>query len=334
MPTSPQTQGYATGGVDYIATPIVPEILRAKVRVFVELFRMRQQVAHQAEDQARREAAEEAARRSTFLADASRALSTSLDFEATLKTLARIPIPHLADTSLVCLTNEQGRITRCEISWTDPIEGCALPLVEGCGQVQTWLEELATGVLSATRTHSHVRLPAPAEPMRAEASGGTHPSPLPPPVQSVLVLPLIARTRVFGTLMLLRRAEAQPFVPKDITLAQELSGRAAIALDNAMLVRDIQEADRHKNEFLAMLAHELRNPLAPIKNAVELLRMQGLKPDDLAWAQPDRASSDPFSSTRRRSARRLAVTRGKIRLEMRVRTRPTSLPARSKRAGR
>src|SRR5207237_7023224 len=83
-------QGYATGGVDYIPTPVVPEILRAKVRVFVELFRMRQQVARQAEEQARREAAEEAAKRSAFLSEASRALARSLDVDPTLDTLARL----------------------------------------------------------------------------------------------------------------------------------------------------------------------------------------------------------------------------------------------------
>src|SRR5262245_57339911 len=54
------TQGYATGAVDYIATPVMPDVLRAKVRVFVELFQMRQQVARQAEAQAKRAAAEEA----------------------------------------------------------------------------------------------------------------------------------------------------------------------------------------------------------------------------------------------------------------------------------
>lgn len=55
-------QGYASGAVDYLFTPVVPDILKAKVRVFVELFQMRQQAALQAEERARRLAAEESDR--------------------------------------------------------------------------------------------------------------------------------------------------------------------------------------------------------------------------------------------------------------------------------
>src|SRR4051812_44583452 len=94
-------QGYATGGVDYIPAPVIPGILRAKVRVFVELYQMRQQVAAQAEERAKRAAAEEAARRSSFLAEASRALASTLDYEGTLAALVGSPIPVLADVCLV-----------------------------------------------------------------------------------------------------------------------------------------------------------------------------------------------------------------------------------------
>ena len=227
------SQGYATGGVDYIATPVVPEILRAKVRVFVELFRMRQQVAHQAEDRAKREAAEEAARRSAFLADASRSLASSLDFEATFLTLARLPIPQLADTALVSLVDEQGRVARSEISWTDPAEGCALPLHQTGCHLQVWLNAIVARLLSSTRPHSLVRLHQPAVPTLAEESAAN----ASPAVESVLALPLVARSRVFGALLLARRPGSAPFDPKDVALAEELSGRAAIALDNALLVR-------------------------------------------------------------------------------------------------
>ncbi|HEY2155890.1 MAG TPA: ATP-binding protein, partial [Isosphaeraceae bacterium] len=55
-------------------------------------------------------------------------------------------------------------------------------------------------------------------------------------------------------------------------------------LDNARLYREIREDDRRKNEFLAMLAHELRNPLAPIRNSVKILQQLGLDQGDLGWA--------------------------------------------------
>jgi signal transduction histidine kinase len=58
------------------------------------------------------------------------------------------------------------------------------------------------------------------------------------------------------------------YAPRDLVLAEELVSRAATAIDNARLYQGIQERDRRKSEFLAMLAHELCNPLAPIRNAL------------------------------------------------------------------
>jgi two-component system CheB/CheR fusion protein len=58
-----------------------------------------------------------------------------------------------------------------------------------------------------------------------------------------------------------------------------------MALENARLYQDVQQADRQKNEFLSMMAHELRNPLAPLRNAAEVLRHQGTDPNRVRWAQ-------------------------------------------------
>lgn len=60
--------------------------------------------------------------------------------------------------------------------------------------------------------------------------------------------------------------------------------QAAEFIDNARLYREIREADRRKGEFLAMLGHELRNPLAPILNALHLLRLLEVGRDDLDQA--------------------------------------------------
>ena len=61
----------------------------------------------------------------------------------------------------------------------------------------------------------------------------------------------------------------------DLAAAEDLAHRAVIAIENASLLATLKEADRRKDEFLAMLAHELRNPLAPIRNAVQILRGKG-----------------------------------------------------------
>src|SRR5262245_66560728 len=67
-----------------------------------------------------------------------------------------------------------------------------------------------------------------------------------------------------------------------IDLVRDLASRTAIALDNRSLYREIEERDRRKDEFLAMLAHELRNPLAAISNAVTVLEKLGRSDDDTA----------------------------------------------------
>ena len=54
-----------------------------------------------------------------------------------------------------------------------------------------------------------------------------------------------------------------------------MADRAAIAVENAQLYRELRDADQRKDEFLATLAHELRNPLAPIRNGLQVLRLAG-----------------------------------------------------------
>jgi signal transduction histidine kinase/ActR/RegA family two-component response regulator len=62
------------------------------------------------------------------------------------------------------------------------------------------------------------------------------------------------------------------------SLQSEVAERARVELA-------LKEADRHKDEFLAMLAHELRNPLAPILNAVQLMRMKPIADPQLSWSR-------------------------------------------------
>ena len=109
--------------------------------------------------------------------------------------------------------------------------------------------------------------------------------PLGVPVESVVVLPLPARGRTLGVLVLAMRPSGRRFDQELVAVATDLASRAGVALDNALLYRAIHEQDQRKNEFLAMLSHELRNPLAPIVNAMHVVQRADVDAAKLSWAK-------------------------------------------------
>src|SRR5262245_48955857 len=115
-------RGYSLGAVDYILSPVIPEVLRTKVGVFVELFKKTEQARQHAEErialareQIARTAAEEANRRSLFLAEASRLLTASLSLETILAQLARVAVPYLADLCVAAPSGEGPRTWHTEL---------------------------------------------------------------------------------------------------------------------------------------------------------------------------------------------------------------------------
>jgi PAS domain S-box-containing protein len=91
-----------------------------------------------------------------------------------------------------------------------------------------------------------------------------------------------------GRLCIAARTD-RPYDEDDRVLLSQLAGIAAIALSNVQLTEELRAADRRKDEFLATLAHELRNPLAPICNSLEILRRHpGGEPAERARAVASR----------------------------------------------
>jgi PAS domain S-box-containing protein len=87
-----------------------------------------------------------------------------------------------------------------------------------------------------------------------------------------LAVPLIGRSgKPFAQLVIADKAGN--FSTDDKAVLVQLAHMAAVAFDNARLNEELRSMDRHKDEFLATLAHELRNPLAPIRNALQVMRM-------------------------------------------------------------
>jgi PAS domain S-box-containing protein len=93
-------------------------------------------------------------------------------------------------------------------------------------------------------------------------------------VANLVCLPIIGRDdELLGCFELHNKPGG--FSTGDVVKLQTLSAGASIALENARLLAQIRDADRRKDDFLAMLAHELRNPLAPLRSAVDVMMMVG-----------------------------------------------------------
>jgi signal transduction histidine kinase len=251
-------RSYELGAVDYIPSPVVPEVLRSKVRVFVELFRMNRQLQQQAaarealaRSEAAREAAEEAIHRSDYLSEASQSLSRSLNIEDTVQAMFNVAVPMLGESAIFVLAND-GALSRVEHF---------PPRTETNGS------ELPQGLREALDTALDKKV------LELWEDGG----------RAFAICPLLTSGKARGALIL--EAPAAQMDSSRLALARDIVGRASIALENARLYTVVQEADRRKNEFLAMLAHELRNPLAPIRNAVHIMQGDDVTQPTMNWAR-------------------------------------------------
>ena len=279
------TKAYALGAVDYIASPVVPEILRAKVRVFVDLYLLAEQAKRQAqerialiEEKAAREAAERASRRLAFLAEASATLASSLDLDATMRELSQMVVPRFADVAIVSLVSSEGQAERHEMAWATSDTANPLLTASLAALGDPLLDEALARVLDSGKPETIERDPGGPSASRIALPRGLA-------VHTLMLVPLLVRGRKLGVLALGLDGTARRFDSDALAMVTDLATRGATALDNALLFRKIQDEDQRKNEFLAMLAHELRNPLAPISNAVHILRVSEDDASKIAWAR-------------------------------------------------
>ena len=221
--------------------------------------------------------AEEIGRRASFLAEASRVLAASLDYEATLRSVARVAIPYLADYVLVDVLETQGRLRRLAAAHRDPVleerlasAAGSAPVTSGTSALEAVIER---GEPTLVRDVSDDWLAARArDAEHLGAAAGARPT-------SLMLVPLRARGRTLGVVSFVLVNGARRYALADLALAEDLAQRAALAADNARLYREAQDASRAKDEFLAVLSHELRTPLTPVLGWVRMLRTGTLAPE-------------------------------------------------------
>ena len=213
-------------------------------------------------DASERRRAEEAMH---FTSAASAALSTLFDARSTFQRVAGLAVPFLADWCAVDLADDKGVLHREAIAHdnAEKIDRLADLLAPDsasngpCDSAAVWRSGRSQWVCDTDAKDDASR--------RALREAG---------LKACVAVPLRASGKVLGVLTLASTHAGRPCSPADLTVAEDFADRAAIAIENARLYAEVREGDRRKDEFLAMLAHELRNPLAPIRNALSILRLR------------------------------------------------------------
>jgi signal transduction histidine kinase len=257
-------RGYSLGAVDYILAPVVPDVLRSKVGVFVELARKNRQLQRQSEVMLRRTA------QLQQLAGASMSINSALSVEKMLQVVTdaarEIIGAHQAITLFILDPGSHQRAPRTQAvsSFSDKYSSWRNKPLE--------LDPIARTIVAQSRAATRLS----AEELRQHPDWDVVRNvKIPPVVGGILAAPFTGRDgRNLGVIYLSDRLEGH-FTHGDETILVQLAQMASIAIVNAFFAEE-RETNRIKDEFLSTLSHELRTPLNAILGWTQLLRMEPL----------------------------------------------------------
>ena len=215
--------------------------------------------------------ADRARQRTELLSEAGAILASTLDFDATLAAVARLPVPVFAEACIVDVMGPDGAVHGGEAIHGDPTMQAVLREIRRRYPPRPGVPD---PTLEAVATRRPVLIPRVSDEMlRATAQSEEHlrlimavrP-------RSGISVPMLARGEALGALTFVRY-KGDPYTPADVPFAQELARRAALAIDHSRLYQEALAANRAKADFLATMSHELRTPLNAVLGYAELLLM-------------------------------------------------------------
>lgn len=210
-----------------------------------------------------------------FLDIASGVLSLSLDVTETLEQLAKLAVPDIADISIVDVLQD-GALKRVAVAHPDPAIAA---------EIHEWAvryppdRRVNDGLSSVLRSGEPVFYPESTDGfLEAVARSADHLRRLRElGISSCIIVPLTARGQIHGAITLIRTG-TRTYGRSKLRTALELGRRAGAALDNAQLFRASQEAIRARDDILAIVSHDLRQPLNAIDLAAAMVLAGDLEP--------------------------------------------------------
>lgn len=206
--------------------------------------------------------------RQKLLATAGWVLAASLDLDSTLATISELPIPLLGEWSLLELLTPDGRIRRMAASHMDPRrhEETSALVAASLDQSNTdFPAASALRVAHSIEAQSIADMPAWLAANFPDSTSRSLVEML--GAGAVLLVPLRAGGRAIGALHLVRTRPGSTHTKDEIHVADQFAGLAALAIENARLYEESRRAVRERDEMMAIVSHDLRNPV----NAIVML---------------------------------------------------------------
>lgn len=206
-----------------------------------------------------------------YLAEASKILGSSLDYQTTLNTIAKLAVPQIADWCGVDILEGTNKIRQVAVAHVDPqkvkwakkirrSQGVDFASNQGLARVLKTGQAEIYPVISDEMLQSSAKSEKDLELMKSIG------------FRSAMIVPILFQKRPVGAITFVTTETNRHYNQADLLMAEELGTRASVAIENARLYRKSQDAISLRDDFISVASHELKTPITSVKVFTQVLK--------------------------------------------------------------